>query len=399
MEEPEKCAGPADSPVEAVAAEFLQQKSAGGDPDPSRFREGLATDAMREEFDEVLALAETASRVFPLAHDSGRVLNGRYRLLREIGSGAMGKVWVADDEQLDQRVAIKELNLLGVDALEAEPIVEEESRLLAKLNHPNIAGLRELGADGGVRYLVMELVRGRSLATLIDLLRDTRPRTGRALAEVVGQPGGPGRADLIDEGSWYRTVAAVMVAALGALEAAHGQGVLHGDLEPSNIMLTAGGHPVLLDFGIGGALQRTPSVVRSQLYGAAGYLAPEQVDAPGVGAATSTDVYQMGVVLYEFATLRRAFSGPDAAAISRRVQRGELARPRKVDPRMPAELEDICLMAMERSLAQRYGSAMAMRADLESYLADLVPEASRRRSSRGVLRRLCAFVRGKTRRR
>lgn len=382
--------------VEELATEYLLRVSTGETPDPTEFRAVLPTEDLRQEFDELLHMTETAERSFPVSHRAGHVLSGRYRLVRELGAGGMGKVWIAHDEELDREVAIKVLNLLGVDTLEAEPMIMRESQLLAQMQHPNIVGVHESGKDGDLRYLVMDLVDGRSLADVIHRLRDQSSGAlrGGDLTRAVDRAVPSGRTDLVVPGSWPKTVATVMSEALKGLEAAHAKGVLHRDIKPANIMLCGGGHPVLLDFGLGGRMHREQGEMTGRLYGTACYLAPEQIAAESVGQDPRTDIYQMGLVLYELLTRERTFGSRDTYRVLTQIRQGDFAPPRQVDAAIPPELEDICLKALECNPVRRYETAAAMRQDLDRFLeGKVMPLASQNRAARSFARRARYFVR------
>jgi hypothetical protein len=169
--------------------------------------------------------------------------------------------------------------------------------------------------------------------------------------------------------------------------------VLHRDLKPANVMLQGGGHPVLLDFGLGGRVQPIAGAVTQQLYGTVAYLAPEQIENDRVGNDPRTDVYQMGLVLYEFMTRHRAFPGHDSYRTMTDIRLGRFATPRTIDPEVPPELEDIALQALEYSSVRRYSDAGALREDLERFVAGALPAAARGRSGRSLRRRVRHFLR------
>jgi serine/threonine protein kinase len=398
--EPEE--GDRASSVEALATVYLLRTDSGEQLDPSALRATLATEAERAEFDELLRMARIAERHFPVSHAPGGVLGGRYRLLSELGAGGTGKVWLAHDAEHDRKVAVKVFNLLGADALErrerAAGIPDGAPRPRAPLAHENIVRVHELGRDGDLRYLVMDLVDGRPLSALLAELRVVAaqrgaPPTPADLLRAIRRPPVADGTALVRGRSWHHAVAAVMARAARAVEAAHGQGVLHRGLKPSDVVLRSGGHPVLLDFGLAGEMQDAAGVLAHRLYGSASYLAPEQIADPGAPPDPRTDVYQLGVVLYEALTLQRAFPSDDTVRVLHAICAGDFAAPRTLDPALPVELEDVCLMAMELDLERRYASAALLRADLERCAGRReLPVASRGRTKSAGLRMRC-FVR------
>ena len=345
--------------------------------------------------------SQPEARSDPADAPPARVVAGRYRLVRQIGSGGMGRVFEAVDLQLERSVAVK--LLAAEEDEEHRELFRRESRLLARLKHPNIVAVHEAGQDDGRGYIAMDLVEGISMARVLGEAhhRHTEgtgsarvvPRDARLLGDLIGPDPPTGRPDLIGERSWYRAAASIAAELVGTLEAAHGQGVIHRDLKPGNVMLLPGGSPVVLDFGIAGRLDAATGALTGGLYGTVAYLAPEQVKSERIGADPRTDVYQLGLLLYELLTLRRAIRGSSMAAVLHRITRGQFERPRRVNPAIPPDLEAICLMAVELRPEDRYATAREMREDLERYLrGDEVPIAARagrvRRWVRGAGSRL-----------
>jgi eukaryotic-like serine/threonine-protein kinase len=206
----------------------------------------------------------------------GRRLGGRYRIGALLASGGMGAVWAAHDLLLDRAVAVKVLGgALAGDGRAAERL-RREARAAARLEHPGIARVLDLGEHDGRPYLVMELLEGESLAARID------------------------RAGPMPPGEAARVVAAVA----DALEAAHAAGVVHRDVKPGNVFLTSAGEVKVLDFGIAWCAHDA-ALTTGDLLGTAAYLAPERV--LGHRATPAADVYALGVVLYELLAGHRPF--------------------------------------------------------------------------------------------
>ncbi|MGH2557370.1 MAG: protein kinase domain-containing protein [Actinomycetota bacterium] len=217
--------------------------------------------------------------------ESDVLLGGRYLLSRRIATGGMGQVWEAEDTVLHRRVAVKVLS----EGLSSEPNSAErfrrEARAAAGLSHPNVAGVFDYGEDDGTQFIVMELVEGETLADRIG--REGRFDPGEAVRIATG------------------------IAA--ALDAAHGAGIVHRDIKPSNVMLTPQGEVRVLDFGIASA--SGPTLTASGVtIGTAAYLSPEQ--AAGERATPASDVYALGVVLYEMLAGSPPFTGETAVAVA-----------------------------------------------------------------------------------
>jgi len=375
----------ATGPVERLAAECLARLGAGETVDVEAASAELADEADRAQLRDIIEDAQRIQGLLPAQVRPGLMLKGRYRLVREIGSGGMGKVYEAVDCQLERRVAVKILAALGTQSFDPEQLFMQEAVLLASLQHPNIVAVHELGTDGDITFIVMDLVQGTSVsevltrvATAVTAEKRSTPRRGRLLEEAIGLPLPAGRASIIQNDSWFRAAARVVLEVTRTIEEAHGHGVIHRDIKPHNILLRGDGSPVILDFGLAGTLDRAQGSITRGLFGTVGYLAPEQVASSRIGIDRRTDVYQLGLLLYEFLTLQRAFPGEQITALLSLISHGEFRRPRSMDPGIPYELEAICLKAMELDPARRYATATALREDLERFLdGSEVPLAAR----------------------
>ena len=231
---------------------------------------------------------------------------GRYRLVRRIGVGGMGEVWEADDTVLGRRVALKVLVQELADDARATSRFVREARATAKLTHPNVTRVYDFGRDGGLPYLVMELLEGETLAD-----------------RLAGGPLPPAEA------------ARICAAVADALDAAHRRGIIHRDIKPGNVLLTPAGEVKVMDFGIAAAADETHSTTGSGLYGTAAYVSPER--AAGQAATPAADIYSLGAVLYELLTGRPPFLG-DSPVLVVRAHLHEQPRPvRELAPWVPAQ--------------------------------------------------------------
>jgi eukaryotic-like serine/threonine-protein kinase len=260
-----------------------------------------------------------------------------YRLLEKTGSGAMGEVWKAEDLRLGRTVAVKLLPKRLADDDQALEALRQEARHAAALNHPNICTIHGLEEHDGQRFLVMEYIEGRPLADLLDV--------------------GPFPAEQI---------VAIGIQTADALAAAHAAGVIHRDVKAANLILTAGGNVKLTDFGIArspagreGALGNGGS---HSLDGTLGYLSPEQARREPSDARS--DLFSLGVVLYEMATGKRPFQGDTPATELEAVLEHQPIHPRRLNPSVPRDLERIILKALEKDSGARWQSASAMAAAL-----------------------------------
>ncbi|HEY2958570.1 MAG TPA: Stk1 family PASTA domain-containing Ser/Thr kinase [Actinomycetota bacterium] len=267
------------------------------------------------------------------------LLGDRYEVGRLLGAGGMAEVFEGRDRLLARRVAIKVL--LAEFARDPAFLVrfKREAQAAASLSHPNIVAVYDTGVEQGTNFIVMEFVEGR---TLRDLLRIGGPPPAERAAAIAS--------DICD-----------------ALAAAHARGIIHRDVKPGNMMLTADGVVKVMDFGIARATTSEPITQTAAVVGTAQYISPEQVQGGQVDARS--DLYSLGCVLYELLTGRPPFSGESPVAIAYRHVRDDPTPPRRVDPRVPAAFEAITLRAMAKDPADRYQTAVEMRADLERALA------------------------------
>lgn len=265
---------------------------------------------------------------------------GRYLIVESLGAGGMGVVYRATDTQLQRDVAIKVLpsGLLTDEA--AQKRFRKEALALAKLNHPNIASLYDVGALDRVNYLVMELVPGNSLA---DELR------GAALPE--------------------KAALAIAIQIVAALEDAHQHNIVHRDLKPANIMVTQKKQVKVLDFGLVRFLRRpddltvTESLTQSrEIAGTLPYMAPEQLSGEPLDART--DLHALGAVLYEMVTGLRVYSEDSTPRLTDAILHRVPVAPRALNPRLSPELERIILKCLEKEPDNRYQSATEIAVDL-----------------------------------
>jgi tetratricopeptide (TPR) repeat protein/tRNA A-37 threonylcarbamoyl transferase component Bud32 len=265
---------------------------------------------------------------------------GKFELIEAIGSGAFGTVYKARDLRLDRTVAIKVPRSGNLaDRADLDRFLRE-ARSVARLRHPSIVPVHDVGEHEGVPYLVSDFVQG---LTLTDLL-SARRLTSREAAELVA-------------------------AVAGALQYAHEQGVVHRDVKPSNILLDDVGRPHLMDFGLArrdaGDVTMT---IDGQVLGTPAYMSPEQARGEGHRVDGRGDVYSLGVVLYQMLTGELPFRGTPRMLLHR-VLHDEPRRPRSLNDRIPRDLETICLKAMAKEPGRRYTSAAELGADLRRFLA------------------------------
>ncbi|MDB4393971.1 protein kinase [Rhodopirellula sp.] len=314
-----------------------------------------------------------------------------YKIIREIGRGGMGIVFEAIHEPLGRKVAIKVLanNLLG----ESKHLVRfrREARAAAKLRHTNIVPVFGVGTSGEHHYYVMDYIDGLSLHQwLTSLDKDLSPAAPTVDAEsantftgintnkrfdtdTLRQPGVD--ASLVKDTSAYqRWVANLGVSASDALHYAHSQGVLHRDIKPANLLLDRHNTLWIADFGLAKLAEQNAVTATGDIVGTPQYMPPESFEG---NYDVRSEVYALGLTLYELLTLRPAIEGNGTADIIRKATRGVAVHPRKVNPKIAPDLETILLKALSHDPEDRYSSAEMLRDDLTCFLADL-PIAARK---------------------
>lgn len=309
---------------------------------------------------------------------------GPYLLKREIGRGGQGIVYEAIDSSMDgEPVALKVLVTLGAQGEQFLQRFWREVRITRQLDHPGICPVLRAEVRDGIPFIAMRLLRGQTLEQLIAAARDrargavqkdleTTTILDEAPFAFVATPdeGASSNLDTIrdtasDASPMHRLVTWFADAAR-ALHAAHEQGILHRDVKPGNLMVTPEGRAVLMDFGLareddpGHTLTRT-----GEIFGTPGYLAPERVEKDRGRADARTDVWALGVCLYEALTLERPFRGPTREAIYRAILDQEPSDPRRLQPTVTRELKTIVMTALAKDRDRRYRNALAMAEDLE----------------------------------
>jgi eukaryotic-like serine/threonine-protein kinase len=275
----------------------------------------------------------------------GSVLGGRYRLMELLGQGGMATIYRANDAQLNRDVAVKILRPEYGRDPEFGARFRQEAQSAAALNHPNIVSVYDFGQDENGPYIVMELVDGEDLATILRRSGPLAPRQAARLTADVAR----------------------------ALSAAHARGFVHRDVKPGNILVSSDGRVKVSDFGIARAIAEAQMTLPGTTLGSVHYFSPEQ--ARGEQATASSDIYSLGIVLYETLTGRRPFEGDSAASIAMARLAGPPPNPSDVRGGIPPALEAITRRAMAPDAAQRFPSAAAMADALELYLSDRAPAA------------------------
>jgi serine/threonine-protein kinase len=267
---------------------------------------------------------------------------GRYKILDELGRGAMGVVYRAEDPALDRQLAIKTVFVPVDDAdrKEYEARFTQEARAAGKLSHPGIVTIYDVGREGGMVYMAMELLEG------VDLGAQAASRKF-SVSEAVG----------------------IAERVADALAFAHDRGVVHRDIKPPNIMLVGGGRVKIMDFGIARMRSSDLKTQTGLMMGTPRYMSPEQV--AGRPVDQRSDIFSLGIVLYELLTGSKLFSGNDATEIMYNVSQMRPVPPSRINRQVPSMLDLVVAKALEKDASERYQDAHQFAADLRACLNEL----------------------------
>lgn len=354
---------------------------------------------------------------------------GEYRIIREVARGGMGIVYEAVQESLGRHVALKVLPFQSLADANQPERFRREAQAAAKLHHTNIVPVFGVGEHEGVHYFAMQFIKGQPLSSVLHELKRRRQAKGSLAAESAeahssvrdGQPNaeltvtlarglrigrfpgkeevprdseryeldknvdpathassrhGPSSARVSGDGSdlslqsdarYFRSVARVGVQVAEALEYAHQQGIVHRDIKPSNLLLDTQGTVWVTDFGLAKAEGTDELTSLGDLVGTVRYMAPERFQGQ---ADPRSDVFSLGLTLYEMVALQPAFAAAERAQLIERMLRAEPPRPRRFEGQIPRDLETVILKAIAKEPGRRYQTAGDLAADLQRYLAD-----------------------------
>jgi tRNA A-37 threonylcarbamoyl transferase component Bud32 len=370
--------GDTEALVELIQSELLRRREAGEQPalDEYLARFPDQTELLRRSWP---ALSAPPTKAWADSHSSGTtVAESRpasapppatpglrlpgLELGDKLGEGGMGFVYRARDVRLDQPRAIKVIRRGSFGTAEAHERFNREAKAVARLDHPGVVRIYQLGEHEDTLYICMECVEGGSLQAR---LREG-PLEPRAAAELVAR------------------------LAL-AVQHAHDNHVLHRDLKPGNVLLTAAGEPKVSDFGLAKLLDTDDDLTAAgAVLGTPSYMAPEQAEGRASEVREGTDVWALGAILYECLTGRPPFRGETRSETLEQVRLFDPATPRQLRPDIPAELERICLKCLEKDPSRRYASAAELAAGLRDWLDDRTVLLQRAPKPRGVGRRRLA---------
>ncbi len=272
----------------------------------------------------------------------GKILNERYKIIKELGKGGMAIVYEAQDLLLDRKVALKMLRAEYVNDANFIKRFRHEAKAVAKLSHPNVVNIYDIGQEGNYQYLVMEDVEGTNLKDLIEK---------------------KGRLELVETLGLAKQI-------LAALAVAHKNNIIHCDIKPHNILLTRDMQVKVTDFGIARAISSaTTMTITDTIVGSAHYFSPEQ--ARGADIETRSDLYSLGIVIYEMLTGVVPFRGDSPISVAlKHIQ--ELPKlPSLINPEIPKNVEQLIMKAIAKDPEDRFATAEEMKAAIDEILADL----------------------------
>ncbi len=275
--------------------------------------------------------------------DIGQILGGRYRLIELLGQGGMATIYRAADTGLGRDVALKLLRPEYLRDPDFSSRFRQEAQAAASLSHPNVVTVYDYGEDPSGPFIVMELVDGEDLATILRRSGALPARQSARIAAGVGR----------------------------ALAAAHASGIVHRDIKPGNVLIGRDGRVKVVDFGIARAVAEAQVTLPGTTLGSVHYFSPEQ--ARGDATTAASDIYSLGIVLYEMLTGVRPWEGDSAAGVALARLSGPIPDPATVRPGLPPELAAIARQALAREPADRFPSASAMADQLEAWLATPPP--------------------------
>ncbi|MGD7043635.1 Stk1 family PASTA domain-containing Ser/Thr kinase [Jeotgalibacillus proteolyticus] len=268
----------------------------------------------------------------------GKRLNGRYKILRSIGGGGMANVFLAHDMILDRDVAVKVLRLDYVNENDSMKRFQREAQSATSLTHPNIVSMYDVGDEDDQYYLVMEYVEGM---TLKEYIQHHSPVPMKDAIKIMSQ-------------------------LTSAISHAHHNGIIHRDIKPQNILVDHNGDIKITDFGIAMALSATSITQTNSVMGTVHYLSPEQ--ARGGIATKKSDIYSLGIVMFELITGRLPFEGESAVSIALKHLQSEIPPPSKLTPNLPQSVENVILKSTTKDSFYRYSTVDEMHEDLKSVL-------------------------------
>jgi eukaryotic-like serine/threonine-protein kinase len=313
------------SGAESKTCPERSEAKSNGDP------EEVTEDLTNESWDELLGQIDIRDNDWRL---------GNYQILDEIGRGGMGVIYRARQRHSRRIVALKRVLSYHSESRETLQRFRREAEAAASLDHPNILPIYEVGEADDLPFFTMKFATGGSLQKLAPILRESPRECVRLVMKITR-----------------------------AVACAHGEGILHRDLKPGNILLDARGEPLVSDFGLAKWLDGTSDLTRTlTIFGTPGYIAPEQAHSAATDLTSAADIYSLGDILFDLLAGQPPFLGEHALAVIKRADERPAPRLRSLVPRADRDLETICARCLERDPAARYQSASDLAEDLQRWL-------------------------------
>lgn len=337
---------------------FLEALRLPADERESFLRAACPDEAARRRIQTLLKHHAEAGSLFVVAADPDSAALSlpdqidEFKILSRLGEGGMGVVYLAQDTILGRKVALKLLAPHLAGSEQALGRFQDEAKTAAALRHPVIVPVYKFGSSGGITYIASEYVEGSTLGALVKQERERRTQAGKKEGER----------------DWQRRSAEIIATIADALDNLHRARIVHRDIKPSNILIDREQGPRLADFGIAKNLNQEPRAEHTLMMGSAHYMSPEQASVASSKIDGRSDLFSLGVVLFEMLSLERPFDGRDVSQVLTAVIRAEPRPLRKLDRSIARDLETICAKAMRKDPGDRYPTAAHMAADLRCFL-------------------------------
>jgi len=385
--------------IEQVVQQFINAQLQGQEPDIDEFVKQYPElgDQIRERiqnfqringlFDCLMQADDSDFGDAITEHDLVGQRLGDFEVLSLIGTGGMGAVFLARQISLDRDVALKVISdIRGARGKSLERF-KREAKVLAKISHPNIVPIYEVGEQGPYSYFAMEHVAGVSLDKILSSIRKAHPdeKASDVMTECLEAQIGIYAEKEVDSGSgaeidtdYIVAISRIIVSIASALEYAHNKSILHRDIKPSNILIASDGTAKLVDFGLARAQTQQTITISGEFFGTPSYVSPEQIRKPETVDCRS-DVYSLAATYYECLTLHPPFEGDTVNETLTRVVSRPAVPPKKYCPRLSADFNTVLLHALEKLPDDRYRSAADLAADIKNVL-DFRPITAKRPS-------------------